>query len=84
MQNKISKADVAKAKAMLAAYERQQKSRKRQFTRTVSKKEAEKSLSIVGHYAKQQGQRALKSGTAKAKSVAKNGAKKIKTWLKKK
>jgi len=84
MQSKISKADVVKAKAMLAAYERQQKTRKRKFSRVVTKPEADKALTTIGHYAKQQGTKALKTGAAKGKKLAKSGAKKVSNWFKKK
>jgi len=84
MQSKISHSDVVKAKAMLAAYERQQKTRKRKFTKPVTKDQASKAVSVVGNYTEQQARKVAKLGTAKAKSAAKSGVKTVKSWFKSK
>jgi len=72
MESKISRLDVQKAKALISEFNRRENARKRKLKRLVTKGEAGKAVTTIGHYAKQ-----------KAKSVTKSGAKKIKSWFKK-
>jgi hypothetical protein len=81
MESRITKADVAKAKALVASWERQEKDRKH---RKVTKVQASKAVATFGHYAEQQAKKAVKTGTAKAKKLAKAGEKKWKSMFKKK
>jgi hypothetical protein len=72
MEAKITKADVIKARALLAEHKRREELRKRRLSRKVSKSEAKKAVSTVGNYTKQQGKKILKAGWEKAKKITVN------------